>query len=316
MKLSKTSVLAVVASATFLASGGSLLANPNFNNNYDLLMHFQSGNVAETDVVVAGLGNQTLTSLRDQGLAQTGNYTNLANINGTLTTAYGVNWATATDLFAGAVGTRSTSPGDGVQLNTGIGGAATAGDPRRTIYYTQVRTSNLLPGQVNSTSVSFALTGPGDAQFNLVNDSIFAPVQNRFETLSGASVISDRTAAATLGEGVLQQNPIGNNSYQNISTVQGAFSTAFTFGAAGGNVVLALDLFRMKPNTIASGVGEIDPSNPDHQGLFLGNIVLKNTGEVGFIAAVPEPSTTLLMGLGLAVALFSQRRRRAATFVS
>ena len=310
MKLSKTwSLCATMAAVSVLGTAGSSFAQNPLHGSANLVLTAQSADAAENDTVFFSISLLTLTGLRDAAQG----FTSLGNADSTLNAAFGNSWNTltsanlATALYFGAAGTRSVTAGSGLEPASNDGGS----DPRRTIYFTQARVGTSNAGFQDSNPQTFANNGVGDGQFNLVNSNIFLQ-QNVLET---QYVTQGAVAVKGVGNTSVDDfNTIGGNSYTNMTNVQGTLSSTFTFGGAGNNVILVMDLFRMKPRN--SPAGEFDPSVPDHQGDFLGNLTLASNGDVGFITAVPEPSTTLLMGLGLAVALFSQRRRRAATFVS
>ncbi len=292
MKLFKTWSLCATIAAGFLLvpAVSSFAQNPN-HAPANLVLTVQSGTSTETDTVMASLGTQVSFRAAPQG------FTSFGNINSTLVSAFGSNWADLVSsdpgvLYFGSAGTRSTTLVNGI----------TDGDPRRTIYYSQARVSTSNPGSQDSTSLSFPLTSPGDGQFNAVNGSIFT-MQNVLETqYSTAAVVSPETTSQ-----VDDSNTFGGFSYVNLTGVQGTLGTAFSFGGAGSSVILALDLYRMTPQT-ATGVGEV-VLGTDHQAYFLGNLTLANNGEVGFIAAVPEPSTAAMLGLTGLLALAARRRR-------
>ncbi|MFZ4682192.1 MAG: hypothetical protein ACOYMS_06800, partial [Terrimicrobiaceae bacterium] len=224
---------------------------------------------------MASLGTQV--SFRDAAAG----FTSFGNLNSVLTSAYGASWASFSNadltdaLYFGAAATQSLTAGTGINTDGSL-------DPRRTIYFTRPRLSNINPGLQNSVATSFALSGAGDGQFNTVNSRIFT-MQNVLDDTGGVNGYT--TAAVVSPESISQvddQNVIGGNSYANLSTTQGTLSSsAFSFGGAG-NVILALDLYRMTPR--GAPAGEFGPLGSDHVGYFLGNLTLADNGDVGFIA--------------------------------
>lgn len=89
-------------------------------------------------------------------------------------------------------------------------------------------------------------------------------------------------------------------------------STTYSMGSVD-NIVIGLDLYRATPVLNASGWQNIEGISgvTAGQGYYLGTITLSSNGDVNFIA-VPEPSTAMLLGMGLVVTLYGKRRRKVA----
>jgi hypothetical protein len=112
---------------------------------------------------------------------------------------------------------------------------------------------------------------------------------------------------------------LGVNGFQTTPTDSGSiFNVTFTFTGAS-NIVAASDV------TLGGGAGAFgytSSSNVTSTGSFsatshitLGNVLAGNTSSVtvaGAPAQVPEPSTTLLSGIGLIALSLMLRRRRSA----
>jgi hypothetical protein len=289
MKIPRTRIfgLAAIASVTLLSLNSVKAQNADYSLNNDLVMFFQSSNALfSTNVVTLSLGN--LTSIRNQ--AGTGNYTVLTSTLGTtLVSAYGSNWATSSEIYAGAFANRGTSS----FVNNQFG---STGDSNRTVYFTQARGNNL--GGGSSASNPNALLNNTELGSRVTSMGV---IQNEFETASTSSPFVELAADST----VPSNAPIGGVQFANLTGVDNNFSGSFSFGGQN-DVILALDLWRMKPSgTFSNSDGYGTALEP----YFLGNVILKSTGEVGFLA-VPEPTSAALLVLsGVALALCNRRRK-------
>ncbi len=292
MKLIKTKalLLAAVAGSGLFALGSANAQNANHAPS-DLVLTFQNpgGTQGSTSTVIAALGNVS-TVFRDAGT-----FTSI-NIGTQLGAAFGASWFDQTTLWMGAVGFRGTSASVTTTLD---------GDPHQTIYFTKVRSGVGTVGLANSAAPSVgANTGTGIT-------SGMNQVKNQFETVGTTNPFTQATSASFIDE----NNPftvpgVQSAAYSNIAGgVQGNFG-AGTFGTYGsaGVVELAMDLYRIQTR---SDVADPTGFNQTNDGQYLGTITINNGGAVGYIAAVPEPSTTVLVGLGAAFSLFVMRRRRA-----
>jgi hypothetical protein len=288
-------ILAAALAALLLVSG-SPTAKAAYTRNLDAVLFFEDINQS-ADVVMLGL--PTLSGLRD---ATAGTYTILnsggeSSLASALSTAYGATWATDGTVLAGVAGSRSAS-----NVNDVFGATQ---DPYRTLYFSQARATTSSAGSQDSGDQSL----PGNTTLGSAASGIDT-VEARLAG-AGTQLATFTNASST---GFFGQVPAdGGNSFNSqITSVAGLVSTSsFTFGAAGSNVVLAMDMYRMKPSN--SPVGELDPSVLDLNSQFLGQVILKDTGEVGFVAAVPEPTTIGMLGLvAVGGAIAAVRRRKAA----
>lgn len=306
MKLLKSwAFCSTIVAASVLVPAATSFAQNSEHGPERLVFTVQSADALETDTVLSSIANLDLVRSQPVG------YSVLANIDTTLNTAYGSGvWETlssatpGTSLWFAAAGTRSTLSGNSLESGST--------DPRRTIYYTRPRSGGnalVFTGSASSTSATFANSGPGVVNSNNANSAINT-LSNQLETVgTSANLILPKTSSQV--DNVMPS--LAGNSFTSLTAAQGRLNpTAFSFGSAG-NVLLALDLYRMtppgNPNGGAIG-GEFGPLGTDGNGFFLGSITLKDNGEVGFVT-VPEPSTAALAGLGALALAFARRRRPA-----
>jgi len=284
--------LLAVASAGFLSLGSAQAQNGGYNLNTDLVFFLQSNNSAfSTNIVTAAAGN--ISAIRDQ--RGTNGYSVLAtsaSLGAFLAqgSVYGANWFNSINLYGGAFGSRGTS----TFVNNQSG---TTGDSNRTVYFTQARGNTLNAGASASSPSTLV------ASVEVLNRSTsMNTVQNEFETVSHSSPFSEDAANSTVDD----QAPIGGIQFANLAGVGNFLSSSFNFGGQS-DVILVLDLYRMSPtSTFGNGTGELYDN--DLAPLFLGNVVFKNTGEVGFLT-VPEPTTATMIALAVGALALRNRRR-------
>ncbi len=282
--------------ATGLLSLGSAQANPGYAQNLDLVFFLQSNDPDfSTNIVTVAAGN--LSTIRDQRNTDAYSVLVTDSFGGFLSddAVYGADWDINTNLYAGAFGTR----GDGSFINNQFG---TTGDSNRTVYFTQARGNTINPGQAASspsTLVDNAVLAARTSSMNVV--------QNEFETQPGAaSPFSEPAGSSTLDD----QAPIGGVQFANLAGVGNFLAAPFSFGGQN-DVILVLDLYRMKPSATNAGFLSTDPVGVALTPLFLGNVVFKSTGEVGFLT-VPEPTTATMIALAIGGLALRNRRRANA----
>ena len=283
--------LLAVASAGLLSLGSAQAQNAGYNFNTDLVFFLQSNNSAfSTNIVTAAAGN--ISAIRDQ--RGTNGYSVLAtsaSLGDFLSqgSVYGANWFNSINLYGGAFATRGNSS----FVNSQWGAT---GDSNRTVYFTQARGNTLNPG----TSASSPSGLIDNTVLGTTNTSM-TTVQNEFETVSNSSPFSEDAANSTVDD----QAPIGGIQFANLAGVGNFLSAPFNFGSQS-NVILVLDLYRMTP---ATSFNNASPDlNVDLVPLFLGNVVFKNTGEVGLLT-VPEPTTATMIALAVGALALRNRRR-------
>lgn len=305
MQMNKqTKCLILAASIASVMAATPAGAQNTLHAPSDLVLTFQNpgGVTGASQTVSVALGNVS-TLFRD---AAPGSFTlvNSANIGGlgaTLISTFGATWFDAPSLYMGAIGFRGTSDTATQLLDS---------DPHQTLYFTKARDTVGVFGMASSpTPTTIANSGTGIT-------SAMGQVKGRIE----ASPVNTAVFVEAVGTSFIDdQNPFtGGNpafgqstAYSNIASgVQGAFAPGSfgTFGLAG-TVEMALDLYRLQNrNEIPGQFGENAPTG---QGSYLGTLTINQAGQVGFAAAVPEPATTMLLGVA-AIGLIARRRNRQA----
>ena len=274
--------------------------NNPFYTPGDLVMFFQNpnGTNGSDQQVFASLGNTALV-FRQTFVDQT-NLISLININSQLTTAFGADWANTTTLYGGA---------GGVWGNSGsLSSALQNGDPNRTLYTTQRRSTVGTPGQQNSTG------------YSINNDTGMSSIANSMIGQNNILEVNALTAAAVIpvapapAQSIALNNPVGGNGWNNsipgdVVMQAGQVGNYGSFDSVN-DVEFMWDLFRIQAkNNISGQYGQGDPIR---QGEFLGTLVLDSAGDVSFIT-IPEPSTyaLLLAAAGIGGFLFLRHRHKA-----
>jgi hypothetical protein len=292
-QITKNYTLLAVASSALVAL--PVNAANSFYAPGDLVLYFQREGSANT--IYANLGNAAnLYRGANSGIA--GNdyqltRTNILNLNSTLTSAFGSNWASESNIYAGLAGVWRTS-----DTNTGV----LNGDPSRTVYISQARQT---VGTVGSAS-SNAWVIAGDTQMSSAATGVFAQ-NNAFEVNYDAGVTLSLTSVSLIDD----QNPFFapglqgaamNEAFEGGVQQKGSASSFGSFDGVG-SVEFALDLYRiLGRNDLAQVGGTV------RTGSYEGTVVVGTNGQVSFL--VPEPSSFALSGLALGGLLL--RRRRSA----
>ena len=285
----KALLLSLLAGSALLTAGTAKAANSYYAPG-DLVLFFQQEGGSNT--VYVNLGN-TATVFRDA----TSNLTNIININAQLNAAFGNNWTSMGNIYAGLAGVWGTNEFSSTLQN---------GDPQRTLYVSQSRSGVGTAGTANSAGYTINSTSGMSTAASRINT-----MNNTFETNYDAVAVVSPANVSTIDN----QNPFFSQGIQD--TAFGSFAGGVqqasgigvgSFGTIGSyaNLEFALDLYRILARTdVANQV-----SGPQYKGTYEGSAVIDSAGNVSFIAAVPEPSTWLLFGLGTAWVLYGMRRRR------
>jgi hypothetical protein len=279
----KVRTLALVAGTLAVTSTGALATEAGVYAPNDLLMFFRNpnGTVGTDQVVTFNLGS-TYEKFRAAATPNDPTYgavIPLGNINEILTTTYGADWSDLADtLYTGAVGNNGATSA----LSTAISN----GDYARTIYITK-------PSSVSSSAaLSPTFTGVASAisGANNVANSEFITTNPGFVANNHTVIDDNNPLTATFAPGTAYGNINGG--------VMARFTGTPTTVGPFNNVVLALDLFRITPDTSGATAwqNEANIAGVDAgQGYQLGTITLGSDGEVNFIPAPVLASGTKLV---------------------
>jgi hypothetical protein len=218
-----------------------------------------------------------------------------SSLGTTLTSAFGSNWATLTNLYAGLIAANNSL--------TSTSTAAVNGDPNRTIYFSAPNNlvdevvGRSVAGNSAMTTLATNIAGMG-AGFTGTDDFLISP--------------------ADISNKIMSQNPFFTAG--TLGTAFGGFAggiaqvgTSGTRGSYGdvSNVEFALDLHRILATTTASGtINGVDADGnaiAARTSMYEGTITINSNGVVGF-QAVPEPSSVMLLGIGAGALAFRRRR--------
>lgn len=220
----------------------------------------------------SGVGSSYVVNLGSASGFRDGTTTgalSLGNIGQDLSDTFGANWRTDGNVYWGFIGATSSNVGTTVN-----------GDPGRTLY---------------ASSTGSALTRAGSTTQNGVISNINSMLAEQGFTVSGSSTANSNVASLKTNTGLTW------NAYADPNVGSG-----FSYGAnLTGSPSASLDLYRIVRTGIDDGTGFTTGS-----GTLEGYFSINNSGIVSFTAAaVPEPSTYALLGLGL-LALVTLRRFR------
>jgi len=289
-KISKLAMMTSLAmGATFLPAHAALDSTYAAN---DVMLGFRAAtSTGATTTLMFNLGSAA--TYRDA----TSNILNIGTIGSLLNTTYGVGggdasqWYERTNLWAGFI---SATNGVNIDDSGGVPIASQTTDYNSTIYVSTRRTATGTVGAANSTTPgnSIAL----DAQ---VGGGYITALGGTFDTYDSGGIYN-QAASTTNG---WNSYVTGSNSVDfSTFNIEAAFTAGNrgSFGAAG-TVEQIWDFYRVAnfPNTDVNY----------GKGIYQGSFTLNSAGDVSYIAAVPEPSTTMLMGLGFAGVFFVMRRR-------
>jgi len=303
----KTLLIAVGAISSLAASASAQNAA---HSPLDLVLTFQNpgGSQGASSLLTATVGTTNTTarvwSFRD---ATPGSFTSLVNIGTALTTAYGSTWYDQPTLWMAGMGQVGTSDAQTTISN---------GDAQRTVYFTRARDAVGTVGLAGS--VGF--TNPNSSFFTVTNSGINT-IKNQFEQQPSLNANTTPAYQNTTSNSFIDEAlnfEAGGAQAPAYGTIIGGvqdnfFSGSFgTFGSAGV-VELALDLYRMQPGILGDNSPNPNVTGLTGESIFLGTLTISQAGQVGFSAAVPEPSSLLLLGSIGTIACGTFRRRKSAS---
>jgi hypothetical protein len=289
-----------------LVGGAALLAGASFAsaafNNGDLIMSFQAtGGTGASQTVAANLG--TGYSFRDA----TANALNVINLGSLLSSTYGNNWYDRTDLYMTINGLRSAGGSPANQ-----GGPVVDGDARNATYmgYTRDNGEALTYTPFSMTASQVRAAGSQLTTYNATVATALASVNQATISTDTVNTIEDFTtpnsggtrlanwisfnsaALTTFSSGTLFS--LNGTAYQGAMTLQRLNAYDGTTGALAGNVVV---------DGISAGTGS-------NEGFF----AITSSGQVDYIAPIPEPGTWAALAIFAAGAGFAgwRKRRQAA----
>jgi hypothetical protein len=264
LKYLKLTALSAIAGMTFLGQSAKA-ASPSYTAGDLLLGFYATGGTGADQTYVFDLGNSA-TVYREA----TTNFTLATSLGTDLSSVFGSNWFSRSDLYWGVVGVRSSSSS----------GSVVNGDPVRTNYVSLAETTF----GIQTTAPTISLS---TSRANVATDIV------AIQTGVGGFSTSTATANSNnLGAIIATSN---SNSFDELSSKLSTDGGLDIFGNFGnGASGAALDLYRiLNTNTGASPTGTVGV------GSYEGTFTIDNSGNVSF-AAVPEPSTWAMMGVGAA----------------
>lgn len=243
----------------------------------DLLLGFRAtGGTGATSNLVVNLG-QADTVYRDA----TSGISSIADLGAILTSTYGSDWATRSDLSWGVVGLRDPS---------GIGSTSVDGDPKRTSYVSAAQTT-YAPGTQQS------------AAWNIPGSTTRADITTAINDFNLAY-----TAATGTTYAVIDSSSVNSWTDQVVNDGNFKLPGSLEASSATGIDDTGLDLYRILNTTTGA-----NPTGTVGVGSYEGTFTISSSGVVGFsVGAVPEPSRALLAACGLGGLLLRRRRPRKA----
>ena len=209
------------------------------------------------------------------------------NLSVDLSATFGAGWFGRTDLFWGIAAVRDPA---GSGPNTVVNG-----DPRAAIYISK---------ETISPATSLAWDLPADGG----DPTKSSPTISVANSISGMQIaFTGRTETATSGgRGTVQLEDATINSWDEYNPIPNgaAFGGILTGGvqaSLGGGTLEYLDLYRVLGRTSASAT----PDSGAGDGVY---VTTFSINAAGLVTAVPEPTSALLLGLGVAVSALRRRR--------
>lgn len=263
------------------AASSSAMAAFTFTNG-DLILGFQAtAGQGNTTNVFFNLGSGT--GLRDNPAQG-----QLGNIGATLTSAFGSNWYSRSDVWFGVMGNLNNgNPGGGNPT------APVNGDPSRTVYLSQPASAQGSGSLYAPATFTSGLLGTATNNFNGLEAILPAATSQA----DNATVLVQATKPVEW-----------NNSWTAWNPTPGAAFGVFTGGIQQNFGKVGSTTFADVQRILATNTGA-NPTGVVGGGTYEFTVAI---GSNGSISAVPEVSSTLLLGaIGLSAA-FQRRRLRLA----
>jgi PEP-CTERM motif len=287
----------IIKSVALCATTASLLTSAahaanSFYQAGDLVLAFQQEGGSQTAYI--NLGDSAAFRGAAAGAQDGVNQINYLNINTTMTTAFGANWASQTNLYGS------------VSANWGISSTSNTlqnGDPQQTLYVSRSRDA---VGTVGTPESIAWTTGTGGG--HTVGSSGINNQNSILENLYTTPQAVSPNSVSRIDE----NQPFAFPGIQGLAfgTFDGGVQQVGTAGAFGtfaetGEVEFALDIYRILGKTTAPG----QVGGTLRNGTYEGTFTINSGGDVSFIAqAVPEPSALGLLGLGMGGLVLRRRR--------
>lgn len=303
MKLStlKSLSLALVAGTALSAMTSAQAQNNSTHSPASLILTFQNpgGTVGSDQTITVAINDAIF--FRDAALGSFSSI-NVAGLGAALSNTFGSTWYEQSTLWMGVAGYRGTGGGADPHLSSSL----TAGDPQATLYFSRQREIGGSVGGANSVQPNVN-TGAANGTRGAIQQ-----VKTTLEDFGTTAILVRPTSTSFVDENLPFTSPgVQSAAYADIGGgVQGNFG-ADSFGSFGsaGQIELGLDLYRIQFRndlTGQSGLGEATNS-----GKFLGTIAINQSGDLSYLAAIPEPSTIALLVIAGVAGFFAIRRRRA-----
>jgi len=294
-----TSIKALFGAAA-MAVVAAQSATAQFANG-DLIMSFQAtGGTGANQTLVANLGAGY--SFRDLN----SNLPNVINIGSLLSNTYGANWFNRADVFYSIIG--NYDAGASPANPGGLGAPVVNGDARNTIYTGRSKTDND-PTTYNAYSFGASTLGGVGTQVQTYNATVATALASTpaatiptsvnstiedFTTPAGNLLVNFTAYPANFNQSFSDDVlfTINGIEYQGGMTLQRQNRTDSTSGALSNNIVIP---------GISAGTGS-------NEGMF----AIRDSGQVDYIAAIPEPQTYALLAMaaaGLGAHVIRRRRR-------
>lgn len=276
-----SSLRITATSALLLAGATGLQANNTFFAPGDLMLYFQELDSSGKTIYVS-LGSAA-NNFRGTatGTAGQANAIDIRDLGAQLTSTFGANWKDRTDVYVGLAAVWGNSATNAVDLQDG--------DPHRTLYVSQPRTSVGTLGQPSSNvptlNTNGGMTTGASAilQMSLIFDDASGTNgynQAVLELPKSISTIDDQNPFITVGSTTIQDTAF--NVFSGGVQQQGTASGLGTFGPVT-NVEFALDLYRIQARN--SVPGQVGSGQPIRQGTLEGTIVIDQNGKVSFLTS-------------------------------